>query len=73
MTQTLEIFENEEATKFLDYFVNYLKLMNKVDTIKNLATRHNENLHETQPTETNSINELNISDTTIICPITLDP
>jgi hypothetical protein len=41
MTENVEIFENEEATKFLDYFVTYLKLMDKVDNIKNLANQQN--------------------------------
>lgn len=39
MSKKTEIFENEEATKFLDYFVAYMKLMDKVDTIKNLASQ----------------------------------
>jgi hypothetical protein len=41
MNKQVEIFENEEATKFLDYFVTYMKLMDKVDNIKNMATQQN--------------------------------
>ncbi|MGD6808386.1 MAG: hypothetical protein ACQCN3_01675 [Candidatus Bathyarchaeia archaeon] len=59
MTENTEIFENEEATKFLDYFVAYMKLMEKVDNIKNIATQQTEsNLLETQPTNINQINDL---------------
>lgn len=61
MTENLEIFENEEATQFLDYFVAYMKLMDKVNNIKNIASQHNEAiLLEPQPAEpNNTINDPN--------------
>lgn len=56
MNKQVEIFENEEATQFLDYFVAYMKLMDKVDNIKSIATQQNEmDLLETQPTDISQI------------------
>lgn len=69
MNKQVEIFENEEATKFLDYFVAYMKLMDKVDNLKNIATQQNEiNLLE-QPTYINQIEDLQ---STTVFPIELD-
>jgi hypothetical protein len=34
MSQPTEVFKNEEASKLLDYFVAYKKLINKVDYIR---------------------------------------
>lgn len=38
MSQSVEIFENEEASKLLDYFVAYKKLMSKVEYVKSIST-----------------------------------
>lgn len=37
MNQKTEIYENEDATKFLDYFIAYKKLSTKIETIKCIA------------------------------------
>ncbi|MGE5533097.1 MAG: hypothetical protein ACM3UL_00510 [Ignavibacteria bacterium] len=54
MPQPVEIFENEEASKLLDYFVAYKKLMSKVEYIKCISVLNNE-VHFSQnqtPTQT---------------------
>ncbi len=54
MSQPVEVFENEEASKLLDYFVAYKKLMSKVEYIKCISALNNE-VHFSQnqaPTET---------------------
>jgi hypothetical protein len=56
MSQKTEIFENEEATKFLDYFVAYMKLMDKVDNIKNLASQQPNEMILLEPEPTESSN-----------------
>lgn len=68
MTENIEIFENEEATKFLDYFVTYMKLMDKVDTIKNLASQQQNEIILLEP-ETIALEESQFS---IHQPITLE-
>ena len=42
MPETIEVFENEEATKLLDYFAAYKKLQNKIEQIKCLAAVNND-------------------------------
>jgi len=37
MNQKTEIYENEDAARFLDYFITYKKLANKIETIKCIA------------------------------------
>jgi hypothetical protein len=37
MPQKIQVFEKEEATKLLDYFVAYKKLQNKLEYIKCVA------------------------------------
>jgi hypothetical protein len=68
MTENIEIFENEEATKFLDYFVTYMKLMDKVDNIKNLASQQPNEMILVEP-ETIALEE---SQFAIPPPITLE-
>jgi hypothetical protein len=54
MSHSVEIFENEEASKLLDYFVAYKKLMSKVEYIKCIS-KINSEIHFCQnqaPTET---------------------
>jgi hypothetical protein len=42
LSTVTEVFENEEAAKFLDYFVAYRKMMDKVEDIKRLAKANKE-------------------------------
>jgi hypothetical protein len=58
MPQHTEVFENEEASKLLDYFVAYKKLMSKVEYIKCISALNSE-IHFSQnqaPTETPDLN-----------------
>ncbi len=65
MPQPVEVFENEEASKLLDYFVAYKKLMSKVEYIKcisalNSEVRFSQNQAQTETpnlttTETNQL------------------
>lgn len=48
MNRKVEVFENEEASKLLDYFVAYKKLMSKVEYIKCVSALNNE-VHFSQP------------------------
>ena len=53
MNHSIEIFENEEASKLLDYFVAYRKLMSKVEYIKCISALNSEiHFSETQLPET---------------------
>ena len=53
MNHPVEVFENEEASKLLDYFVAYKKLMSKVEYIKCLSALNSEvHFSETQTPET---------------------
>ena len=42
MNKQTEVFENEEATKLLDYFVAYKKLMNIFEQVKCIAATNSE-------------------------------
>ncbi len=42
MSHHVEVFENEEASKLLDYFVAYKKLMSKVEYIKCISALNSE-------------------------------
>ena len=42
MNKQIEVFENEEAAKLLDYFVAYKKLMRTIDFIKCAAASNSE-------------------------------
>ncbi|MCL4430135.1 MAG: hypothetical protein M1167_05225 [Chloroflexi bacterium] len=42
MSQPVEVFENEEASKLLDYFVAYKKLLSKVEYIKCVSALNSE-------------------------------
>jgi hypothetical protein len=59
MSETVEIFENEEASKLLDYFVAYKKLMSKVEYIKCISALNSEvHFCQNQPSaESNALNE----------------
>ena len=74
LTQNTEVFENEEAAKFLDYFVAYRKLMNIATNAKKMAAANSEiSLSKKEPTLTNSLtNEINDSHPTIAISTALD-
>ncbi len=61
MSHPVEVFENEEASKLLDYFVAYKKLMSKVEYIKCISALNNEvHFNETQiPAEDKSPPNIN--------------
>jgi hypothetical protein len=60
VSSTLEVFENEEAVKLLDYFVAYKKLMNTIERIKCLAAVNSEiRFSENHSTEKNELNQVN--------------
>jgi hypothetical protein len=61
MSRPVEIFENEEASKLLDYFVAYKKLMSKVEYIKCISALNSEvRFCENQsPTENNTLPTIN--------------
>ena len=57
--QSLEVFENEEAAKLLDYFAAYKKLQNKIEQIKCMAAVNSEIcLTANQPQEPTPLNDL---------------
>ena len=59
VSSTMEVFENEEATKLLDYFVAYKKLMSTIEQIKCLAAVNSEiHFSENQPTQKNELNQI---------------
>ena len=63
MTKNIEVFENEEAEKFLDYFVAYKKIAILLDNVKCMAAVNGEiSLNSKEPTLPNDIsNEINDS------------
>ena len=70
MPQPIEVFENEEASKLLDYFVAYKKLMSKVEYIKCLSALNSE-VHFSQhpiPTENNPLPTTNENQAPIDLP-----
>jgi hypothetical protein len=75
MAKKVEIFENEEATQFLDYYVSYMKFQNIVDNIKGIATHNNQSSSITEePLEPHSgiIDELVDPHSSIAFPLSLD-
>ena len=73
MAKQIEIFENEEATQFLDYYVSYLKLQNIADTLKT-HSQINQTSPVQEPLEAHSgiIDELVDPHCSIAFPISLD-
>ena len=74
MSQHVEVFENEEASKLLDYFVAYKKLLSKVEYIKCLSALNSE-VHFSQtcaPTENSTQNSIGDNQPPIGLPATLD-
>ena len=71
MNYPIEVFENEEASKLLDYFVAYKKLMSKVEYIKCISALNSEvHFSETQIPET--LNPTVDNQPTIGSPATFD-
>ena len=71
MSQVTEVFEKEEATKFLDYFVAYQKMMNKVECLKRLAKVNNE-IKFVSNTFSMEPDELFLSQYSIVLPLPLE-
>ena len=70
---TIEVFENEEATKLLDYFVAYKKLMSTIEQIKCIAAVNSEiHFSENQPTKKNELNQINDNPLASSLTMTLD-
>jgi hypothetical protein len=63
MSKPVEVFENEEASKLLDYFVAYKKLMSKVEYIKCISALNGEvRFCENQsPTETPDLTAIEVA------------
>ena len=64
MSRPVEVFENEEASKLLDYFVAYKKLLSKVEYIKCISALNSEvHLCQNQvPTETPNLTAAEATD-----------
>jgi len=62
MSGHVEIFENEEASKLLDYFVAYKKLMSKVEYIKCISALNSELLFCQEQPSTENITLKQISE-----------
>jgi hypothetical protein len=73
MSNIIEVFENEEATKLLDYFVAYKTLMSTIEQIKCLAAV-NGDLHftEKQPTGKNELDQINDNTLAVAPTMTLN-
>jgi len=73
MTKNIEVFENEEAEKFLDYFVAYKKLAILRDNVKCMAAVNDEiTINSIEPTMPDISNEINHSQFPVIVPTLLD-
>ncbi len=74
MAKKIEVFENEEATQFLDYYVSYMKFQNVLDNIKGIATHNETSPLNEEPMEPHSgiIDELVDPHSSVAFPITLD-
>jgi len=74
MSKPIEVFENEEASKLLDYFVAYKKLMSKIEYVKCIsALNHEIRLHESQPlSETPDLTATEVTEPPVSYPIALD-
>jgi hypothetical protein len=63
-----EVFENEEAAKFLDYFVAYRKMMSKVEDFKRIA-KVNSEIKFFSNTFSMELNELFVSQVSAVLPM----
>ena len=70
MPQPVEVFENEEASKLLDYFVAYKKLTSKVEYIKCISALNSEVrfCQNQPPTESNTLTQIGENQPTKACP-----
>lgn len=73
MTKNVEIFENEEAERFLDYYIAYQKLVIVVENVKCIAAVNGEmSLNIKEPTlpddRLNEVNDQNLSITLPLAP-----
>jgi hypothetical protein len=56
MTKNIEVFENEEAERFLDYFLAYKKIAVLIDNVKCMAKVNSEiSINNKEPTLPNDI------------------
>jgi hypothetical protein len=74
MTKNIEVFENEEAERFLDYFVAYKRLSILIDNVKCMAAVNGEiSINNKEPTLTNDIGiEINESHVPVAIPTLFD-
>ena len=73
MSSTTEIFENEEATKLLDYFVAYKKMMRTIEQIKCIAAVNKEiHFSENLPTQKNELDQTDNIQLTSVMAMALD-
>lgn len=73
MSHNVEVFENEEASKLLDYFVAYKKLMSKVEYIKCISVLNREvHFSETQLPQNSTLNPIGDNQPPIGLSATLD-
>jgi hypothetical protein len=63
-----EVFENEEAAEFLNYFVAYRKMMNKVEDFKRIA-KVNSEIKFVSNTFSMEPNELFVSQVSTVLPM----
>jgi hypothetical protein len=70
MSQPTEVFENEEASKLLDYFVANKKLISKVEYIRFISALYNEiHFQENRPQmETPILADTETAQQPISCP-----
>jgi hypothetical protein len=74
MTKNIEVFENEEAERFLDYFVAYKKIAVLIDNVKRMAKVNGEiSINNKEPTLPNVIiAEINYSNFPTAIPTPFD-
>jgi hypothetical protein len=74
MSKPIEVFENEEASKLLDYFVAYKKLMSKVEYVKCISALNSEiHIQESRPVmETSDLTATVVTESPVSCPLALE-
>ncbi len=68
MSTVTEVFENEEAAQFLDYFVAYRKMLSKVECVKRLA-KENSDIKFVSKTFSMEPNEVFLSEYSTVLPL----
>jgi hypothetical protein len=74
MSHPVEIFENDEASKLLDYFVAYKKMLSKIEYIKCISALNSE-VHFSEnrtPTENNTLTTIDDNRLPTGLPATFD-